>query len=199
MKAFKKTLPAILMILAGIAIGIMLIIDAVKLTEVIFRIFGVALVVLAVVLAIRYLIDRRDGEANMSPLVTAVIAFIIGMVLAFAAKAIVEAGSMICAIFYGAVMIVSGIFKISQYISLKKQGAAASAIIVFSGLLALALGVVAIIFCGQALKVLGIVIGISLIVQCVLDIISLVVVHRAGKKGLSIYDTSGDDKDYDLE
>ncbi len=198
MKTLKKNLPMILMILLGIALGVMLIIDAVRLTEVIFRIAGVGLIVLAVVMVIRYLIDRKDGEASLAPIFTAVVAFIIGLVLAIGAQMIVEAGSTLCAIFYGAVIIVNGVLKIAHYFSVKKQGAAVSAVVAVSGLISVALGVVMLIYCTQALKVLGIVLGISLIVQSVLDAIGLFMGHRMNKHNC-IYDTSGDDSDYDLE
>ena len=198
MNTLKKNLPSILMILLGIAIGVLLIIDAVRLTEIIFRVIGIGLVILAVVLVIRYLIDRKNEEENPMALVTAIVAFIVGMVLAFGARMIIEAGSTICAIFYGAVMIVNGILKISQYVSVKRQGATVSGLLIISGIISLALGVTAIAICNQALKVLGLIIGITLIVESVLDIFALVMGHRKSRT-LSLYDTSGDDRDYDLE
>lgn len=199
MNTFKKNLPAILMILLGIAIGVLLIIDAVRLTEIIFRVFGIALIVLAIVMAIRYLIDRKHDEARSVSLVTAIVAFIIGMVLAFGARLIVDAGSTLCAIFYGAVMLVNGFLKIGEYFSIKKQGATVSAVLIISGILSVALGIAVLAFCTQALRVLGIVIGIALIIESILDIAALVIGHRRNQAVISIYDTSGDDKDYDLE
>ncbi len=198
MQTFKRNLPVILMIMIGIAIGVLLIIDAEAMTEFIFRFFGIALVALAVGLTIRYLIDRRHDEARSISLVTAVIAFIIGLILAFGAKMIVEAGSTLCAIFYGAVMLVNGFLKIGEYFSIKKQGAAVSAILIVSGILSIALGVFALVFCSQALRILGVIVGVSLLVQSVLDIAALAVGYRRGRT-MRLYVTSGDDKDYDLE
>lgn len=198
MSGIKKFLPSVLMILLGIAVGVMLIIDAVRLTEIVFRIFGIALIVLSVVLVIRYLIDRKHEEETVMTLVMAVIAFVIGMVFAIGAKMIVEAGSTLCAIFYGAVMFVNGILKIAEYFSLKKQGFAVSGIRIVSGIFSIALGVVTVVLCSQALHIIGVIVGISLIVNAILDTAALAVAHRLNRSN-SLYDTSGDDEDYDLE
>ena len=198
MKTFKSILPSVIMILLGIAIGVLLIIDAEKLTEIVFRLFGAALLVLTLVMVIRYLNAKKNGEENVMMLMTAIFAFILGMVMLIGAKWIVEAGTTICAIFYGAVMIVNGILKICRFISLKKQKAAVSAVLVFSGILSVALGVIALVFCSEALQIVGTIIGIALIVEAVLDLIALVIGRRQNHT-LSLYDTSGDDSDYDLE
>ena len=198
MKALKTILPSILLILLGLAIGILLIVDAEQMTEFVFRLFGVALLLMALIMAIRYLSARKRGEESTGTLFSAIVSFVLGLVLAIGAKLIVQAGTTLCAIFYGAVMVANGILKISQYISLKKQKAAVSALLIVSGLLSVALGVVTLVFCSQALKVIGLIIGISLIVESILDFISLILGHRKTRT-LSLYDTSGDDSDYDLE
>lgn len=199
MNTLKRNLPAILMIVLSIALGVLLIIDAEMLTEYVFRICGIGLIVLAVVMVIRYLFDRKEGDETPLTLIGATVALVIGLVLTIASGDIVRAGSTLCAIFYGTMLIVSGVFKISEYFSLKKAGYPASGIRILSGVLSTLLGAAAIIFCGQALKVVGMIIGISLLVQSVLDIAALAVGYRRGKNVGSIYDTSGDDSDYDLE
>lgn len=196
MKTIKKFLPSILIILLQIAIGVLLIIDAEKLTVYVFRLFGFALIVLAVVMTFRYLKARKDDEANLFTLIIAIVAFVLGMVLAIGAEMLVDAGIKLFVIFYGALMIVNGAFKIGEFISLKKQGAAVSAISVFSGVLSVALGVVAIILRGEALSLIGIILGITLLAESVLDVAALFVAHRMDNSG-SIYDTSGDDSDYE--
>lgn len=198
MRFLKKYLPTILFIVLEIAIGVLLIVDAEKLTVAIFTLFGVALLVLALVMTIRYLRARKEGEGNGFMLTTAILAFIFGLVLSIGASMIIDFGARLYAIFYGAVMIVSGVLKIGEYISLKKQGAAASGIRIFSGLLSIVLGIVVIVYNGMALNVVGLIIGITLIVEAVLDIMALIMARRVDRS-VSIYDTSGDDKDYDLE
>ena len=198
MRTFKLYLPSILSILLEIAIGVLLMVDAEKLTVAIFTLFGVALLVLALVMTIRYLKSRKEGDGNAFMLITAILAFISGLVLAAGASMIVNLGVRLYAIFYGAVMIVNGILKISEFISLKKQGAAASGLRIISGILSIILGIVVISFNNMAISVVGLIIGITLLVEAVIDIMALVMVRRADRIG-GIYDTSGDDKDYDLE
>lgn len=198
MRTFKLYLPSILSILLEIVIGVLLMVDAEKLTVAIFTLFGVALLVLALVMTIRYLKSRKEGDGNAFMLITAILAFISGLVLAAGASMIVNLGVRLYAIFYGAVMIVNGILKISEFISLKKQGAAASGLRIISGILSIILGIVVISFNNMAISVVGLIIGITLLVEAVMDIMALIMVRRADRIG-GIYDTSGDDKDYDLE
>lgn len=198
MRTFKLYLPSILSILLEIVIGVLLMVDAEKLTVAIFTLFGVALLVLALVMTIRYLKSRKEGDGNAFMLITAILAFIIGLVLAAGASMIVNLGVRLYAIFYGAVMIVNGILKISEFISLKKQGAAASGLRIISGILSIILGIVVISFNNMAISVVGLIIGITLLVEAVIDIMALIMVRRADRRG-GLYDTSGDDKDYDLE
>lgn len=198
MSFLKKYWPMMLIILLEIAMGVMLIINARELTVFIFTLFGIALLVLAIWMTIRYLKARKDGSESAFTLVVAITAFVLGLVMAVGASMLVNLVSGLLAIFYGAIMIVNGIMKIGEYISLKKQHAAASAIRIFSGILAIVLGIVAIVFNYLALETIGIIVGITLLAEAVLDIAALVNVHRLSKD-ISIYDTSGDDSDYDLE
>ena len=198
MKTVKKYLPSVLIILLQIAVGVMLIVNAEKLTVFIFRVFGIGLIVLALVMTIRYLKARKDDDANVFMLIVAIVAFVLGMVLAIGATWIVDAEFALLAIFYGAIMIVNGILKIGEFISIRKQGASASAIRVFSGILSIALGILAIILCNEALTVIGLILGITLLVESVLDIAAMVVGYRLDTR-ISIYDTSGDDADYEDE
>ena len=198
MKAIKKYLPAILIIMLEIAIGVLMLIDAEKMTVFIFTLFGAALLILAIVMTFRYLKARKDGEESMLTLITAVVAFVIGLVLAAGASLIVDAGTKLFAVFYGAIMIVNGILKISEYISLKKQGVAASGIRIISGLLSVTLGVIAIVFNYLTIEVIGLIIGITLLAEAFLDLTALIIAHRLNNT-VSIYDTSGDDRDYDYD
>ncbi|MBR1534835.1 MAG: DUF308 domain-containing protein [Ruminococcus sp.] len=198
MSTLKKYWPTILIILLEMVIGVLLIVDAEKLTVAVFTLFGIALLILALVMLVRYLRARKEEEESVFTLITAIFAFIVGLVLAVGASMLVEVGAKLYAIFYGAVMIVNGVMKIGEYISLKKQGAAASGLRIVSGILSIVLGVVAIVFNDLALATIGIIIGVTLLVEAVLDIATLVMAHRLNKS-LGLYDTSGDDSDYDLE
>ncbi len=198
MSFWKKVLPTALIILLEVTIGVLLIIDAEQLTIAIFTLFGIALLILALVMTIRYLKARKEGEENGFMLTTAILSFILGLVLAIGASMIVSLGAKLYAVFYGAVVIVNGVLKIAEFISLKKQGATASGLRIFSGILSIVLGIVVIAFNGMAINVIGLIIGITLLVQAVLDIAALFVARRMDQKN-SLYDTSGDDKDYDLE
>ena len=61
MKIFKRLLPTILMLIFEIAIGVLLLIDGEKFTEVIFIIFGVFLLISGLATLIRCLFAGRSG------------------------------------------------------------------------------------------------------------------------------------------
>ena len=194
MKALKKSLPIILLILFELAVGILMIVDAQKFITTAFMVFGILLILVAVIMLLRYLKERKDEEDNPMTLITAILAFIVGAVCTFGSAQLAGLSKLI-AILYGAILIVNGVFKIGDYFSLKKEGVAVSGIRLIAGLLSIALGVL-IMF--KPFEAIGIFVGVSLIVEAVLDVAAIIHGRRKDTSG-SIYDTSGDDKDFDLE
>lgn len=181
MKFLKRFWLSILIVLLEIAMGIMLIADANQLTVFVFTLFGIALLVLSLVMTIQYLKARKKETASIFTLITAITAFVFGVVLTFGAAMLVDLLSKLLAIFYGAIMIVNGGLKIGEFFALKKQKAAASPFHIISGILSIVLGVIAIIFNYLALETIGIIIGITLIVVALFDIAALVNAHRMTK------------------
>ena len=232
MEKIKKLLPAILMILFELAVGIMLLINPERFTIFVFIIFGSVLIICALVMLIRYLKDRKaaekaaldarakrkkkdkdDGEdkddvksepANVSilPLIAAVLTFIIGAVFAFGSAALYNL-TLLLVIFYGAIMIVKGIFKIADYISLRKEKAGVSVLRLVVGILSIVIGVIMMIFSSGAREAMFIIAAVSLLVEAVMDVVTLVLGYQiskqmeaAEKKKLA---AKADDKPYDLE
>ena len=209
MEKLKRMLPTILMIVIEIAVGIMLLIDYERFTKGALIVFGAVLILCSAVLLFRYLKERRAAEKavddaqkraqkskkesdkvaaesiepkKVSPvlLIAAIVTFLFGAPFAFGAAYLMELGKLLV-VFYGAIMIVKGLFKISDYFSLRKSGAAVSVLRLVIGILSIALGLVLIIFNSEALQTVFVITAISLLVEAALDIVALFLGKKASK------------------
>ena len=188
MDRFKRILPAILMIIFEVAVGVLLLIDAQKFTTTVFIVFGCVLIICAIVLLVRYLVDRKKAakdstgqtSASVITLIDAIAAFVFGAVFAFGSSILYGLTGLML-VFYGAVMIVKGIFKISDYISLKKGGYGVSTLVLIIGILSIVLGVLIIFNPFGALDVVFTIAGIYLIIEAVFDIVALIMGMKISK------------------
>lgn len=224
MEKVKKSLPAILLILFEIAVGVMLLINPEQFTIAVFIIFGSVLILCALVMLIRYLKERKAAEkafedaqkkakkenkaaviepvkVSILPLIAAIATFVIGAVFAFGAPALYTL-TLLLVIFYGAIMIIKGIFKIADYISLRKEKAGVSALRLIVGILSAIVGIVMIIFSSGARDIMFIVAAVSLLVEAAMDIATLVLGARAARAleaQAKIKALTEDDDPYHLE
>lgn len=203
MEKLKKLLPAILMILFEIAVGTLLLINPEKFTITVFIIFGAVLILCSLVMLIRYLKDRKavvnaiaeaqkrageSGEAAVEvkpigilPLIAAIVTFVLGAMFAFG-SGMMYSWTVLIVIFYGAIMLIKGIIKIADFVSLKKAGAGVSKLKLVVGILSVALGVVLIVFNGNARDVMFTLSAISLLIEAAMDIASLILGLKISKK-----------------
>lgn len=206
MERFKKMLPALLLILFEIAVGVLLLIDAERFTTVVFIAFGCLLILCAALMLVRWLKERRAAEkakaawkraiennkdskndnamppeVSSLPLVAVIVTFIFGAVFAFGSAALYNM-MRLPIIFYGAIMIVKGIVKIADFISLTKADSGVSVLRLIVGILSVALGVVLIVFSSGALTTMFIITAISLLAEAALDIVTLLLGRRIAKQ-----------------
>lgn len=179
MKKFRQILPVILLTLFEMAVGILLLVNPEGFTNAVIIAFGVAMLVIGVIHFIKYFVDRKDGTESPLTIISAVILLLIGAVCAFASSAVMGLFSVIV-IIYGVMLIVSGVYKISFFATLKKAGALTSPFMLISAVLGIILGVVVIIFSFQTAMIVWQIAGVSLIVEAAIDLIS--VIHTAVKK-----------------
>lgn len=199
MQTFKKVLPAILMIVFEIGVGVMLIIDAEKMAAWAFLAFGVIMMIAGLVLLLRFVIERKKQESDNPGLVGAAVPLLIaGLVFAVAHQLLADMLGIIAVIF-GAILLISGAFKIIGFFMAKKEYTVAPGLAIFSGILSLILGVVIMINPFGSIQVLGIFIGVSLIFGAVMDIISLISGGSKYKHVVIATTVSEKDDDYDLE
>lgn len=205
MERFKKMLPAILMILFEIALGVMLLINPEKFTIIAFIAFGSVLILCALAMFVRYLKERKAADeyakakskvektgkekneekgdevkVSVIPLISAVSTFVFGAVFVFGATVLYDVTALLL-IFYGAIMVIKGIFKIADYVSLKKEGAGVSALRLAVGIFSVVLGIVVMVNPFGTRDVIFVISAISLLAEAALDIVALVLSVRLAK------------------
>ena len=188
MEKFKKLLPTILMIIFELAVGILLLINGEQFTIIVLIAFGAILIVSSVILLIRYLKERKAAakdpagrsRASVITLIAAVIIFIFGAVFAFGSSLLYGLMQLVL-IFYGAVMIVKGVFKIVDFISLRKEKYSVSVLHLVIGILSILLGGLIVFNPFGALYVVYTITGIYLIAEAVLDIVALILSAKKSK------------------
>ena len=181
MEKFKRLLPTILMILFEVVIGILLLIDGERFTGVIFVIFGVLMLVLGLISLIRTLLAARGGNVISSfALVMSIILITIGAFFTAASGSVLGVVGFIATI-YGLILVISGVFKLADYLTLRAAGIG-SGFAIFSVIISIVLGILIAFNPFGTAQIFWTVLGIMLIASAVLDIISLIIFGNAMKK-----------------
>ncbi|WP_316608923.1 DUF308 domain-containing protein [uncultured Ruminococcus sp.] len=181
MEKFKRLLPTILMILFEVVIGILLLIDGERFTGVIFVIFGVLMLVLGLISLIRTLLAARGGQVISSfALIMSIILITIGAFFTAASGSVLGVVGFIATI-YGLILVISGVFKLADYLTLRAAGIG-SGFAIFSVIISIVLGILIAFNPFGTAQIFWTVLGIMLIASAVLDIISLIIFGNAMKK-----------------
>lgn len=180
MEKFKRLLPTILLILFEVVIGILLLIDGERFTGVIFVIFGVLMLVLGLISLIRTLLAARGGNVISSfALVMSIILITIGAFFTAASGSVLGVVGFIATI-YGLILVISGVFKLADYLTLRAAGVG-SGFAIFSVIISIVLGILIAFNPFGTAQIFWTVLGIMLIASAVLDIISLIIFGNAMK------------------
>lgn len=180
MEKFKRLLPTLLMILFEVVIGILLLIDGERFTGVIFIIFGVLMLVLGLISLIRTLLAARGGNVISSfALVMSIILITIGAFFTAASGSVIGVVGFIATI-YGLILVISGVFKFADYLTLRAAGVG-SGFAIFSVIISIVLGILIAFNPFGTAQIFWTVLGIMLIASAVLDIISLIIFGNAMK------------------
>ncbi len=176
MSKFKFFAPAVLVILFEIAVGLMLLIDPVGFTNSVVIILGILFLVLCVICLISFIRAKKNEESGTLSLIGAIVLLIIGVVFTFFSQAILTL-IVALSLIYGIILFVFGINKIVYFFAAKNQDMTASWLNLLGGILALILGVVIVIYPKDATEVLWTIAGIAMLLEAVIDIIT--VIHTA--------------------
>lgn len=172
MKLFKINIPIILLILFEAAVGVLLLANPEEFTKTVIILFGSVLLVIGLTYLIRFIQAKKEGVNRPLALIVSILAFLIGAFCAFFSGTVIGLIKAV-AILYGVMLVISGIYKIYNYIQIRKLKLPVSAMNVVSGVLAAALGIVVILYPHTAVITVWQLTGILLIVEAVLDILTI--------------------------
>ena len=179
MESFKLNIQDIFLVLFEAAVGILLLINPEAFTRTVIILLGLILIVIGITYLIRYMQDKKMDKDNPIIMLIAVVTLVAGIVCVFFSGAIIGLITAI-AIIFGVILIISGVYKLHNYYLTKKKGAPVSTVSIVSGIVAAILGVVIIIYPKDAAFSVWQVAGIMLLIEAVIDFLSIVQV--AGKK-----------------
>ena len=178
MKFIKNNFHALLLVLFELAVGILLFIDPEGFTNAVIMIFGGVLAVIGLFKLIRFIAEKRKtGDASYLELILSVLCIILGCVCMFMTSYILNIFAFV-AVVYGIILIVSGVFKAASYFDMRSAGLPVSFLSILSAIVSVLLGVVIVFNPFDAVNVLWMFAGISLIVEALLDIAALALIAR---------------------
>lgn len=174
MAKFRLLIPTILMLIFEAAVGVLLLIDGEKFTQIIFIIFGVFLLVVGLVKLIRSLLaGRNGGSISMSQMVFSVVLIAAGAFFAAASGSVLSVVSAFTLVI-GIIMAFIGMLKLMEYATIRKYNTV-TWVAVIGAVITIILGIVIAFNPFGATEVLWTILGVMLIVSAVLDVISLII------------------------
>ncbi len=169
---FKRYGNILITILAELIIGLLLLKNPVGFTKSIIMGIGVVLLVLAVYNLVSYALDRRismESEANRT---LGIVTAVLGIILVLGRNWIMATFSVIT-LFYGILMLIGGVSKLSQTISMRRD----ERNWVFALLSAIITIIAAVIIIANPFSTTMLLwqfIGLSLIVEAVIDLVVMI-------------------------
>ena len=176
-KRFLRNLPLLLLIVVEIALGIMLFVNPDNVTRAAILIFGILLTVIGIYTLIRFFVMRNQGHGSAFSLVVAILMIVLGAVLLIFPNAMLMfVKGFLGAVFiiYGIGMIISGIYKIYLFFSLKHVDVPVTLFTAIAGIVGVLLGIVILVNVNTVQDIMWRVAGIALLVEAVFDVISYI-------------------------
>ena len=181
MKTLKANVPTILLILFEITVGILLLVSPEAFTMAVIIFFGIIFLAIGIIYLLRYLREKKENIIDMLSMAVAIVALTIGAVCTFCSGAILNL-ILAIAIIYGVILVLSGIYKLQNYFLARKAGIPISTISAVSGGIAVLLGLVIMLYPKDVALSVWQVAGIMLILEAVIDLVSIVQIFRVKKE-----------------
>lgn len=175
MSTFKRLLPIIILCIFEFIVGVLVLTNGETFFRVVFIIFGILLFVGGLITLIRSLMEgRKGGTMPMFPMILSL--FMIGFGAFFtAASSAVLAVMTAFTLVAGIMMFIDGIFKIIEYFTLRGEGVTGIGLLLFDAIVTILLGILLAFNPFAATLAEWIIIGVSMIVSAVFDVIAMIV------------------------
>lgn len=198
MSRWKILLPAILLIIFEIAVGVLLLVNPIEFTKWVIFALGVILLIIAIAFLVSFIRARKAGESGLGTEIGAIVCFIIGAFcvifsLTNAFLVLMDAFYVL----YGIILFVFGLNKIISFAVTRRKDAVISWFNIFSGIIALVLSVLIVFYPQTAAIAVWIIIGIGLLVEAVFDIIAVIhtaILMKNVKVSVATIEVSAEDK-----
>lgn len=175
MSTFKRLLPIIILCIFEFIVGVLILTNGESFFRVAFIIFGILLFVVGLITLIQSIMaGRKGGSMPLFPMVVAL--FMIGIGAFFTAAssavlAVMTAFTMVA----GIMMLINGIFKVIEYFTLRGDGVTGIGLLLFDAIVTILLGILLAFNPFAATLAEWIIIGVSMIVSAVFDVIAMIV------------------------
>lgn len=174
----KRNFTSLGMSIAELIIGILLLIDPLGFTSGIIIVFGIVMIIMGIVNIIRYFRTGAVEASQGTALTKGVILTVIGAFCTFRSDWFLTTFPVIT-ILYGAVILVSGVFKLQQAVDMVRIRQKSWPVALIGALLTLIFALFIIFNPFTSTVVLWKFIGITLIIEAVMDILSFLSVRKA--------------------
>ena len=181
MKFISKSIPILAMILFEMIVGIMLFINPEAFTKTVIIFFGVIMLVIGIVNLIRFFRERKDDYTNATSLICGCAALIVGITCAFFTDFVMSLFA-VAVVIYGVMLVISGVYKLQTWMSLRKAELYPSVLMPISAAAAIVCGLIIVFNPFDAMEGAWMFSGVVLIVEAVIDLLSLFVGRNLYKK-----------------
>ena len=184
MKALKERFPTLGLCLAELIVGILLLINPTGFTRAIIILAGIILAAVGLLKVFPYF--RKPDEVSKPTLISGGIEIVVGILLIACSGLIISVLSILTTLFGVAILIV-GLSKIGTTVRMVKNQIGNWIVMVISTALTIICGVLIVINPFDGISTLWIFIGITLIVEAALDLISQIL-KKGGSSGSKVID-----------
>ncbi|MBQ7670321.1 MAG: DUF308 domain-containing protein [Clostridia bacterium] len=185
---FKNNIPLIVLAAFEIAAGTLLLIDPESFPRAVIIIFGSALVLIGALYLARVLRDKNDGVSSLT-MTIALSAVIVGVPSVAFSRIIVRDLIEYIAIIYGAMLLISGIYKAKSYTDSKNAKTPAPVIALLGALAAMGIGIAVMIGTFKESSLMYLVVAASFLAGAALDVLA-VVLNAKVKRGADANNTN---------
>lgn len=177
MTPFKNNIPLIFLAIFEIAAGTLLLINPESFPRAVIICFGSALVLIGAMYLARVLRDRNDGVSSLT-MTIALTSVIVGVPSVAFSRIIVRDLIEYIAIIYGAMLLISGVYKAKSYTDSKNAKTPVPVIALIGALAAMGIGIAVIIDTFKEPSMMYLVVAISFLAGSALDVLAIVLNAR---------------------
>ena len=195
MKSVRQFIALALLICFEIAAGVLLLVDPEKVARVILFLFGIVMIVIGGMNLVRFYKEKPEGLSGFVTCMVGVASLLVGIFSVIPAT--MDMMMEYRTIFYALIFFVAGLYEAQMYFTSRQSGAAVSAMLLISAVMAIIFGVlVAVNHNGALVSFLDKdqLPAVFMFCQALTDLIALILAVRKGKNG----GKKNDDKPLDI-